>query len=154
MYLFMADHNLEFSVTQRGPLGSPGGPAAIPPAKDKPPADPPKFELESNSFPPLPGSSVSVFLIAEPPAYCDGKSWCLQNNTTTSEVFENKMSDVVRGTAKPSTREVKATTVVASTAAAAASKPTPVAAAAASCSTSGDSSQSNASSAITNVSLP
>ena len=29
----------------------------------------------------------------------------LQNTTTTSDVFENKMSDVVKGTAKPLTRE-------------------------------------------------
>jgi len=31
----------------------------------------------------------------------------LQNNTTTGEVFENKMSDVVKGTAKPSSSASK-----------------------------------------------
>ncbi|XP_064646899.1 la-related protein 4-like isoform X2 [Lineus longissimus] len=50
----------------------------------KPLAGSPKFELESTSFPPLPGST---------------------NNATTGDVFENKMSDVVKGTAKPLTRE-------------------------------------------------
>ncbi|GAB1599232.1 la-related protein 4-like isoform X2, partial [Argonauta hians] len=40
----------------------------------------PSFEYESNSFPPLPGS---------------------QNNAASGEKYENKLSDVVRGTAKP-----------------------------------------------------
>ncbi|XP_029634401.1 la-related protein 4 isoform X4 [Octopus sinensis] len=44
----------------------------------------PLFEFESNSFPPLPGS---------------------QNNAASGEKFENKLSDVVRGTAKPLVKE-------------------------------------------------
>ena len=34
-------------------------------------------------------------------------SVCFQNKTTAGDVFENKMSDVVKGTAKALTREVK-----------------------------------------------
>ncbi|XP_074645444.1 uncharacterized protein LOC141901838 isoform X1 [Tubulanus polymorphus] len=50
--------------------------------KQMPAVDTPKFELESNSFPPLPGST---------------------NSATTGDIWESKMSDVVKGTAKPST---------------------------------------------------
>ena len=37
---------------------------------------------------------------------------CSQNNTTTGEVFENKMSDVVKGTARPSSgsKDIKVST--------------------------------------------
>lgn len=45
-------------------------------AKDRVPDS---FELEANSFPPLPGS---------------------QNNNASNGVFESRMSDIVRGTAK------------------------------------------------------
>lgn len=56
----------------------------------------PQFEFESNSFPPLPGS---------------------QNNAASGEKFENKLSDVVRGTAKPLAKESVITSpVVAATA--------------------------------------
>ncbi|KAI0208118.1 hypothetical protein LSAT2_007213 [Lamellibrachia satsuma] len=47
---------------------------------------PAKFELEATSFPPLPGFT---------------------DNMTAGEVFENKMSDVVKGTAKPSSSASK-----------------------------------------------
>lgn len=50
-------------------------------AKEKLCCEPPNFDLADTSFPPLPGST---------------------SNTSSSEVFENKMSDVVKGTAKPS----------------------------------------------------
>lgn len=63
----------------------------------------PQFEFESNSFPPLPGS---------------------QNNASSGERFENKMSDVVRGTAKPLAKEsVIASPVVAAPASSSSSSP-------------------------------
>ncbi|XP_013381115.1 la-related protein 4 isoform X2 [Lingula anatina] len=48
--------------------------------------EPEEFELEATSFPPLPGST---------------------NNASVGEVFENKLSDVVKGVAKPSIRDQK-----------------------------------------------
>lgn len=51
----------------------------------------PQFDFEMNSFPPLPGPSTT-----SAPA-----------STTSNEVFENKLSDVVKGTAKPQVRETK-----------------------------------------------
>ncbi|XP_064598045.1 la-related protein 4-like [Liolophura sinensis] len=44
----------------------------------------PQFELESNSFPPLPGAS---------------------NNSSTGDIFESKLSDVVKGTARPGQKD-------------------------------------------------
>ncbi|KAG1712151.1 La-related protein 4 [Nymphon striatum] len=49
----------------------------------------PKFDLQESSFPPLPGT--------------------LESGASESEVFENKMADVVKGTAKPLTRDSKTT---------------------------------------------
>ncbi|CAM1307823.1 LARP4 (predicted), partial [Pycnogonum litorale] len=53
----------------------------------------PKFDLQESSFPPLPGT--------------------LETESSESEVFENKMADVVKGTAKPLTRDSKMTQTVA-----------------------------------------
>ncbi|XP_060084682.1 la-related protein 4-like [Ylistrum balloti] len=48
-----------------------------------------QFDLEINSFPPLPGPGAS-------------------NSSAAGDVFESKLSDVVKGTAKPQVRESKA----------------------------------------------
>ncbi|XP_021351223.1 ras-interacting protein RIP3-like isoform X2 [Mizuhopecten yessoensis] len=48
-----------------------------------------QFDLEINSFPPLPGPVAA-------------------NSSTAGDVFESKLSDVVKGTAKPLVRESKA----------------------------------------------
>ncbi|XP_033731295.1 flocculation protein FLO11-like isoform X2 [Pecten maximus] len=48
-----------------------------------------QFDLEINAFPPLPGPVAA-------------------NSSTAGDVFESKLSDVVKGTAKPQVRESKA----------------------------------------------
>ncbi|XP_069107644.1 la-related protein 4-like isoform X3 [Argopecten irradians] len=58
------------------------------PKDSKLPNDP-QFDLEINSFPPLPGPGAA-------------------NSSTAGDVFESKLSDVVKGTAKPQVRESKA----------------------------------------------
>ncbi|KAJ8320400.1 hypothetical protein KUTeg_001987 [Tegillarca granosa] len=49
-----------------------------------------QFDLEINSFPPLPGPGTSS-----------------SSSSTAGDIFDSKMSDVVKGTAKPQVREVK-----------------------------------------------
>ena len=62
------------------------------------------FELEDHSFPPLPGSSVSTCsCYCVTPKYLTCKHCFFnfkQTNASANGIFENKMSDVVRGTAK------------------------------------------------------
>lgn len=53
----------------------------------------PQFDFEINNFPPLPGPGTT--------------SASTSTSTTSSEMFESKLSDVVKGTAKPQVRETK-----------------------------------------------
>ncbi|GIY44557.1 hypothetical protein CDAR_53373 [Caerostris darwini] len=50
----------------------------------------PKFDLETSSFPPLPG--------------------CMDTETTPVDVYESRLSDIVKGTVKPATRDTKTQT--------------------------------------------
>ncbi|XP_048773600.1 la-related protein 4-like isoform X2 [Ostrea edulis] len=63
-----------------------GGPRKQLPSKEKPAAET-QFDLEINSFPPLPGPVPA------------------NSSSSNNEVFESKLSDVVKGTAKPVVRE-------------------------------------------------
>ncbi|XP_061169637.1 la-related protein 4-like isoform X2 [Saccostrea echinata] len=63
-----------------------GGPRRQLPSREKPAAET-QFDLEINSFPPLPGPVPA------------------NSSSSNNEVFESKLSDVVKGTAKPIVRE-------------------------------------------------
>lgn len=77
----------------------------------------PKFDLQESSFPPLPGTLVS----SVPHIHHLELSYfsfililffhllLQESGGSESEVFENKMADVVKGTAKPLTRDSKTT---------------------------------------------
>ncbi|XP_054712085.1 la-related protein 4-like isoform X2 [Uloborus diversus] len=52
--------------------------------------DSPKFDLENSSFPPLPG--------------------CLESDVIDVDVYESRLSDIVKGTVKPTTRDTKTQT--------------------------------------------
>lgn len=63
-------------------------------SKDPKTAESPKFELEATSFPPLPGATPGASTTKTSGA----------STEASGSIWENKMSDVVKGTVKPSTK--------------------------------------------------